>query len=41
MEMDKPSPLFHQLQWLDQAGFGRVDVHWLRAGHAIFSGMKE
>lgn len=39
-EMDKPSPLYRQLQWMDQAGFQNVDVHWFRAGHVIFSGWK-
>lgn len=38
--IDKPSPLLAQLQWLEQAGFVEVDVHWLLAGHAIFSGRK-
>lgn len=39
-EMDKPSPLFDQLKWMEQAGFTAVDVHWMVAGHAIFSGLK-
>ncbi len=39
-EMDKPSTLFDQLKWLEQAGFTAVDVHWMLAGHVIFSGMK-
>ena len=38
--MDKPSTLFEQLRWLEQAGFAEVDVHWMKAGHAIFSGRK-
>jgi tRNA (cmo5U34)-methyltransferase len=37
---DKPSPLFDQLQWLQNAGFKSVDVYWMRAGHAIFGGHK-
>ena len=37
---DMPSALFDQLLWMADAGLTRVDVHWLRAGHAIFSGMK-
>ena len=37
---DKPSPLFDQLKWLDEAGFTDVDVFWMKAGHAIFSGRK-
>lgn len=38
--IDKPSPLFDQLKWLEQAGFVDVDVHWMLAGHAVFSGRK-
>lgn len=39
-ELDRPSPLFDQLKWLEQAGFTCIEVHYLRAGHAIFSGLK-
>lgn len=39
-DFDKPSPLFDQLKWLEEAGFTAVDVYWLRAGHAIFGGYK-
>ncbi len=39
-DIDKPSRLFDQLKWLEQAGFADVDVYWLRAGHAIFGGRK-
>jgi tRNA (cmo5U34)-methyltransferase len=38
--IDKPSPLFDQLQWLAEAGFEAVDVYWMQAGHAIFGGRK-
>jgi tRNA (cmo5U34)-methyltransferase len=38
--VDKMSPLFDQLKWLEQAGFASVDVFWMRAGHAIFGGSK-
>ena len=38
--LDKPSRLFEQLRWLDAAGFADVDVHWLKAGHAIYGGHK-
>ncbi len=38
--IDQPSPLLAQLKWLEQAGFVEVDVHWLLAGHAIFSNRK-
>ncbi len=39
-DIDKPSPLFDQLKWLEQAGFADIDVHWMLAGHAIFSARK-
>jgi tRNA (cmo5U34)-methyltransferase len=39
-DIDKPSPLFDQLKWLENAGFTGVDVYWLYAGHAIFAGRK-
>jgi tRNA (cmo5U34)-methyltransferase len=39
-DIDKPSPLFDQLKWLEQAGFSNVDVHWMLAGHSIFSARK-
>ena len=38
--IDKPSPLFDQLKWLDKAGFTDVDVFWMKVGHAIFGGRK-
>lgn len=38
--IDKPSSLFDQLKWLEQAGFTNVDVFWMKAGHAIFGGCK-
>ncbi len=37
---DYPSPLFHQLRWLEGAGFQVVDCFWLRAGFAIYGGYK-
>jgi tRNA (cmo5U34)-methyltransferase len=37
---DKPSGLFEQLRWLEEAGFGEVDVYWMKAGHAIYGGRK-
>ena len=39
-DIDKPSRLFDQLKWLEQAGFGGVDGYWMRAGHAVFGGWK-
>jgi ubiquinone/menaquinone biosynthesis C-methylase UbiE len=38
--IDKPSGLFEQLKWLEQAGFSEVDTYWLKAGHAIYGGRK-
>jgi tRNA (cmo5U34)-methyltransferase len=38
--LDKPSRLFDQLRWLAAVGFAAVDVNWLKAGHAVFSGRK-
>jgi tRNA (cmo5U34)-methyltransferase len=40
-DIDKPSRLFEQLQWLEQAGFAAVDVYLMQAGHAIFGGAKQ
>jgi hypothetical protein len=37
---DQPSPVFHQLLWLQSAGFPVVDCFWMHAGHAIFGGYK-
>jgi SAM-dependent methyltransferase len=40
-DIDKPSRLLDQLKWLEQAGFGEVDVFWMQAGHALFGGRKQ
>jgi tRNA (cmo5U34)-methyltransferase len=40
-DIDHPSLLFDQLKWLEQAGFGDIDVHFFQAGHALFSGWKQ
>jgi cyclopropane fatty-acyl-phospholipid synthase-like methyltransferase len=39
-DIDKPSRLYDQLTWLQQAGFDEVDAYWMLAGHAIFGGVK-
>ncbi len=39
-DIDKPSPLYDQLRWLDEAGFVEIEVHWMLAGHAVFSARK-
>jgi tRNA (cmo5U34)-methyltransferase len=36
--VDMPSPLAHQLRWLEDAGLHSVDCFWQRAGHAIYGG---
>lgn len=38
--VDMPAPLLDQLDWLTEAGFHNIDVHWLYAGHTIFSADK-
>jgi tRNA (cmo5U34)-methyltransferase len=38
--MDRPSPLLDQLRWMEEAGLGGVDVHWMKAGHAVFGGVR-
>lgn len=38
--MDKPSAIFEQLRWLEQAGFQAADVYWMKAGHAIYGAQK-
>jgi tRNA (cmo5U34)-methyltransferase len=36
--VDHPSGLLEQLEWLREAGFDAIDVHWMRAGMALFGG---
>jgi tRNA (cmo5U34)-methyltransferase len=38
--VDQPSPLLDQLRWLEAAGFHGVDVYWMKAGHAVFGGVR-
>jgi tRNA (cmo5U34)-methyltransferase len=38
--IDQPSPLLDQLRWLEEAGLNRVDVCWMKAGHAVFGGIR-
>ena len=38
--IDQPSSLLEQLKWMEAAPLTHVDVHWLKAGHAIFSGRR-
>ncbi|HEX9943997.1 MAG TPA: class I SAM-dependent methyltransferase [Thermoanaerobaculia bacterium] len=39
--IDQPSRLIDQLRWLEEAGLAGVDVFWMKAGHAIFGGVRE
>ncbi len=38
--VDQPSGVADMLDWLRAVGFRRVDVHWMKAGHIIMSGVK-
>jgi tRNA (cmo5U34)-methyltransferase len=39
--IDQPSRLLEQLRWLEEAGLTGVDVFWMKAGHAVFGGVRE
>ncbi len=39
-DIDHPSPLLDQLKWLEEAGFTGIEVHFMQAGHALFSAWK-
>ncbi|MCV0395036.1 MAG: class I SAM-dependent methyltransferase [Rhizobiaceae bacterium] len=36
-DIDRPSTIVDHIDWLRQAGFIAVDLHWMIAGHALFS----
>ncbi len=38
--LDKPSSVTDLLDWLRAAGFVGVDLHWMKAGHVIMSGVR-
>lgn len=38
--LDKPSSAIDLLDWLRAAGFAGVDLHWMKAGHVIMSGVR-
>lgn len=38
--LDKPSSVTDLLDWLRAAGFQGVDLHWMKAGHVIMSGVR-
>jgi tRNA (cmo5U34)-methyltransferase len=40
VDIDKPSDLYDQLRCLETVGFEKIDVRWIKTGHAIFSGWK-
>jgi len=37
LEMDFPSPLIDQIDWLRQTGYTRIDIPWARAGHTLIA----
>jgi len=39
-DIDKPSTLFDQMKWLEQAGFAQIGVAWMLVGHVLFSARK-
>jgi tRNA (cmo5U34)-methyltransferase len=38
--IDHPSSVAEHVAWLAEAGFAAIELHWLQAGHAIFSARK-
>ena len=38
--IDQPSTIREHLEWMEEAGFRGVDLHWAMAGHAIVSGAR-
>jgi tRNA (cmo5U34)-methyltransferase len=38
--IDHPSSVAEHFSWLEAAGFEAIELHWLLAGHAIFSARK-
>ena len=38
--IDHPSSVAEHFSWLESAGFQAIELHWLVAGHAIFSARK-
>lgn len=39
--IDKPSLLTDQIDWLRDAGFADVDIHWCMAGHVLISAWRK
>jgi len=38
--IDHPSSVTEHVAWLEAAGFEAIELHWLQAGHAVFSARK-
>jgi tRNA (cmo5U34)-methyltransferase len=38
--IDQPSSVLDLMRWQESAGFRPVDLHWMKAGHAIFSALR-
>ena len=41
LDMDFPSPLVEQIDWLRQAGYTRIDIPWARAGHTLIAAYRD
>ena len=41
LEMDFPSPLVDQIDWLRETGYTRIDIPWARAGHTLIAAYRE
>lgn len=41
LEMDFPSPLVDQIDWLRQTGYSRIDIPWARAGHTLIAAYRD
>ncbi|MCA9860059.1 MAG: class I SAM-dependent methyltransferase [Thermomicrobiales bacterium] len=41
LEMDFPSPLVDQIDWLRQTGYTRIDIPWARAGHTLIAAYRD
>jgi tRNA (cmo5U34)-methyltransferase len=41
LEMDFPSPLVDQIDWLRETGYTRIDIPWARAGHTLIAAYRD
>jgi tRNA (cmo5U34)-methyltransferase len=39
--IDRPSSVAEHIDWMREEGFSGVDLHWMMAGHALFSAWKK